>query len=71
MMTPMFWRGELASGRLVQPFARIHVTDRSHWLIYPEGRRSQPKIAAFRDWILAETAAEKTREPAEIFDLPE
>jgi len=71
MMTPMFWRGELASGRLVQPFARLHVTDRSHWLIYPEGRRNQPKIAAFRDWILAEAEAEKAREPAEIFRQPQ
>jgi LysR family transcriptional regulator, glycine cleavage system transcriptional activator len=71
MMTPMFWRGELASGRLVQPFPRIHVTGRSHWLAYPEGRRNQPKIAAFRDWILAEAEAEKAREPAEIFAQPE
>ena len=70
MMTPMFWRGELASGRLVQPFPRIHVTERSHWLVYPEGRRNQPKIAAFRDWILAEAEAEKAREPAEIFVQP-
>lgn len=71
LMTPMFWRAELASGRLVQPFARIHVTERSHWLVYPEGRRNQPKIAAFRDWILAEAEAEKAREPAEIFAPPE
>ncbi len=71
MMTPMFWRGELAAGRLVQPFAHVHVTDRSHWLVYPEGRRNQPKIAAFRDWILAEAEAEKGREPAEIFVEPE
>jgi LysR family glycine cleavage system transcriptional activator len=71
MMTPMFWRRELASGRLVQPFARIHVTDRSHWLVYPEGRRNQPKIAAFRDWLLAEAEAEKALEPAEIFQPPE
>jgi len=71
MMTPMFWRGELASGRLVQPFPRIHITDRSHWLVYPEGRRNQPKIAAFRDWILAEAEAEKAREPAEIFQQPQ
>jgi len=71
MMTPMFWRGELASGRLVQPFPLIHVTGRSHWLVYPEGRRNQPKIAAFRDWILAEAEAEKAREPAEIFLQPQ
>jgi len=71
MMTPMFWRSELASGRLVQPFPRIHITSRSHWLVYPEGRRNQPKIAAFRDWLLAEAAAEQAREPAAIFEEPE
>jgi LysR family transcriptional regulator, glycine cleavage system transcriptional activator len=71
MMTPMFWRGELASGRLVQPFPRIHVTDRSHWLVYPEGRRSQPKIAAFRDWLLRETAAEAAAGPPEVFTPPD
>jgi LysR family glycine cleavage system transcriptional activator len=70
MMTPMFWRPELAAGRLVQPFPLIHVADRGHWLVYPEGRRNQPKIAAFRDWLLAEVEAEKAREPAEIFVAP-
>ena len=54
MMTPMFWREELKAGRLVQPFDHAHITNRSHWLVYPEGRRNQPKIAAFRDWMLAE-----------------
>ena len=70
LMTPFFWRDELAAGRLVQPFAHVHITQRSHWLVYPEGRRNQPKIAAFRDWILAEVEAEKAREPAEIYQLP-
>jgi LysR family glycine cleavage system transcriptional activator len=70
MMTPMFWRAELASGRLVQPFARIQVTDRSHWLAYPEGRRNQPKIAAFRDWLIGEAAKEAEQGPAEIFTPP-
>jgi LysR family glycine cleavage system transcriptional activator len=70
MMTPMFWREELAAGRLVQPFAHVHVTGRSHWLVYPEGRRNQPKIAAFRDWLLAEVEMEKRNGPAEIFEAP-
>jgi LysR family glycine cleavage system transcriptional activator len=70
MMTPLFWRVELAAGRLVQPFPHIHITSRSHWLVYPEGRRNQPKIAAFRDWILAEVEAEKAKEPAAIFTAP-
>jgi len=70
MMTPMLWRAELASGRLVQPFPRVHVTDRSHWLVYPEGRRSQPKIAAFRDWLLREVAADAAAGPPEVFAPP-
>jgi LysR family transcriptional regulator, glycine cleavage system transcriptional activator len=70
MMTPMFWRDELRAGRLVQPFDHVHITDRSHWLVYPEGRRNQPKIAAFRDWILGEVAKQAQSEPAEIFRLP-
>jgi LysR family glycine cleavage system transcriptional activator len=70
MMTPMFWRDELKAGRLVQPFDHVHITDRSHWLVYPEGRRNQPKIAAFREWILGEVKRQAESEPAEIFQLP-
>jgi LysR family glycine cleavage system transcriptional activator len=70
LMTPMLWRRELAEGRLVQPFVHIHVTQNSHWLVYPEGRRGQPKIAAFRDWILAEADKERAIGPAEVFRPP-
>jgi len=70
LMTPFFWRDELAAGRLVQPFPHAHITNRSHWLVYPESRRNQPKIAAFRDWLLGEVEGEKAREPAEIFQAP-
>lgn len=70
MMTPMFWRLALESGRLVQPFDHIHVTDRAFFLCYPEGRRNQPKIAAFRDWLLGEAsaAAEAGHAPAAVFE---
>ncbi len=71
MMTPMFWRAELAAGRLVQPFAHVHYPGSGHWLVYPEGRRAQPKIAAFRDWLLGEVRAAAQTEPAAIFaELP-
>ena len=70
LMTPMFWRMELATGRLVQPFPHIMLTDRSHWLVYPEGRRAQPKIAAFREWLLKQVEEAKKAEPAEIFEPP-
>ena len=72
MMTPMFWRTELAEGRLVRPFDHLHVTDLAFYLCYPEGRRNQPKIAAFRDWLLAEAraAAEAGHAPPEVFTQP-
>ena len=70
LMTPMFWRMELATGRLVQPFPHIMITDRSQWLVYPEPRRTQPKIAAFREWLLAQVREAAKTEPAEIFAAP-
>jgi LysR family glycine cleavage system transcriptional activator len=70
MMTPMFWRPELESGRLVQPFPHFHLTGSSQWLVYPEARRSQPKIVAFREWLLAEVREAAKGESAEIFTPP-
>jgi LysR family transcriptional regulator, glycine cleavage system transcriptional activator len=70
LMTPMFWRGDLGSGRLVQPFDQLYLSGRSQWLVYPEGRRNQPKIATFRDWLLAEMRETARTEPAEVFVQP-
>ena len=70
MLTPMFWRSELASGRLVRLFDRVSFEGPGYWLVYPDYKRGQPKIAAFRDWIAAEVAADAAREPAEIFVEP-
>ena len=70
MLTPMFWRSELESGRLVQPFPHLHLPGTSHWLVYPEGRRNQPKIAAFREWLLDEVRETAKSEPAELFTPP-
>lgn len=70
MMTPLFWRPELGSGRLVQPFDHLYFPGTSHWLVYPEARRNQPKIAAFRNWLLAEVEQLKESEPAALFEEP-
>jgi len=70
LMTPMFWRMELATRRLVQPFPEVLVTDLAHWLVYPEVRRAQPKIAAFREWLLGETRKAAPGEPPEVFTEP-
>jgi LysR family glycine cleavage system transcriptional activator len=53
-----FFREELASGRLVQPF-QMMLDVGSYWLVYPKARRRYAKIQAFRDWILGVVEAEK------------
>lgn len=58
MLTPLFWKAELAAGRLVQPFTLTVTDGRGIWLVYPEHKRSRAKIRAFRDWLIAEAAAD-------------
>jgi LysR family glycine cleavage system transcriptional activator len=70
MLSPTFWRAELAAGRLVQLFAQHAIPGPSYRLVYPEHRRNQAKIRAFRDWILAEVEAQRATEPPEIFVEP-
>jgi LysR family glycine cleavage system transcriptional activator len=70
MLTPLFWKAELASGRLVQPFPLIACERRAVWLVYPEHKRNQAKIRAFRDWLLREVAAEAAEAPNEVFTPP-
>lgn len=54
MLMPAFFTGDIAAGRLVQPFSLMAVDDTGYWLVYPEGRKNVRKIRAFRDWILGE-----------------
>ena len=49
--------GELAAGRLTAPFD-VRITGASAYhIVYPERAATQPRIAAFRDWLLEEAAA--------------
>ncbi|HSE78442.1 MAG TPA: transcriptional regulator GcvA [Alphaproteobacteria bacterium] len=49
---------ELATGRLVQPFPEMVVGNgKAFWIVYLETSADEPKIRAFRDWILAEATA--------------
>ena len=61
LMTPLFWREEIAEGRLVQPFPAVFYPPFSLWLVRPEGRHGVRKIERFREWLLAEMAAERAR----------
>jgi LysR family glycine cleavage system transcriptional activator len=45
---------DLARGRLVRPFPHARRTRRPMYLLYPETKAPNPKLLAFRDWILSE-----------------
>ena len=55
MLTPAFFRDEIAAGRLIQPFELLAPAGRAYYLVYAESRRNTPKIRAFRDWIMEAT----------------
>ena len=50
---------EIAGGRLVKPFELSLPATFSYFIVSPEGEKDRPKIAAFRDWILAEVARDE------------
>ncbi len=58
-LNPAFFRTELETGRLIQPFDQVSTDGKSYWLVYPESRRHNLKIVAFRKWVLAEAAADR------------
>ncbi|MDH6234515.1 LysR family glycine cleavage system transcriptional activator [Mesorhizobium soli] len=43
---------DLRDGRLVQLFPSANMEEFAYYLVCPNNKQSQPKIAAFRDWIL-------------------
>lgn len=57
LLTPAYYRNELAAGRLIQPFELVIDEGNGYWLAYPEARRNVPKIKKFRDWIVSEAEA--------------
>ena len=72
LMTPMYWRAELDSGRLVQPFETLYLPGgrpgNSQWLVHPVSRVGVRKIERFREWIHEELMAERGRTPAKIWE---
>ncbi|MDB5655301.1 MAG: transcriptional regulator, LysR family [Tardiphaga sp.] len=49
--------GDLAKGRLVVPFQISLPADAGFYLVAPEAAAQTPKLAAFRDWLLASIPA--------------
>jgi len=69
LLTPLLWKGDVAAGRLVIPFRdRVSTRGWAYWLIYPNERRTVPKVKRFREWLLAEMAAALASEGASMWD---
>jgi LysR family glycine cleavage system transcriptional activator len=65
ILNHIYFAEELASGRLIAPFNHHCSDDIGIWLVHPASRRNNPKIKAFREWILSAVAADMQRtEPA-------
>ena len=52
---------DLISGRLVRPFDVGLKLSRTYWIVYPKATSTKPKVATFRDWLLAEAADDARR----------
>jgi LysR family glycine cleavage system transcriptional activator len=70
MMTPLFWKADLESGRLVQPFDTLYLPGSAQWLTHPATRIGVRKIERFREWLHAELAADRDFLPAEVWEAP-
>lgn len=49
---------DLLTGRLVRPFELALKVPYAYWIVCPKATAARPKIATFRDWLLAEAAAD-------------
>jgi LysR family glycine cleavage system transcriptional activator len=54
--SPLLFRTELDSGRLVPAHDFVGTDGRAFWFLFPAAREHSRKIAAFREWLEAEAA---------------
>jgi|SRR5882757_5163341 LysR family glycine cleavage system transcriptional activator len=57
---------DLMNGRLARPFDLGLKLAKAYWIVCPKATSMKPKIATFRDWLLAE-AADDARRLRKIF----
>ena len=57
---------DIINGRLVRPFDVGLKLAKTYWIVCPKATSTKPKIATFRDWLLAE-AADDARRLRKIF----
>jgi LysR family glycine cleavage system transcriptional activator len=52
---------DLINGRLVRPFSVSLRLSKTYWIVCPKATAALPKIAAFRDWLIAEAGEDASR----------
>lgn len=60
LASPILFAREIRNGLLVRPFSQTVSFHSGYYLVWPEGRRRSPKIARFRDWLMAQVDADPT-----------
>jgi len=60
LVTEVLARPELAQRKLVKAIDLAWPQEFAYWLVYPDASADQPKIAAFREWVLAQSAPPKS-----------
>jgi len=70
ILNTYLWKAEIEAGLLVEAVPSNVVERRSYWVCHPTHARNTAKVKAFRDWIVAEFAAEIARDPQGHFLPP-
>lgn len=52
---------DLINGRLVRPFPASIPVSRTYWIVCPRATATLPKIATFREWLLADASSDLGR----------
>lgn len=68
LMSPLFWRAELDSGRLVQPFDTLFLPGSAYYLVHRESRVGVRKIERFREWLREELEADRHLLPERLWE---
>ena len=63
LLTPAFWKNDIADQRLVRPFALTASAGYRYWLVSSPARRGLPKIKRFREWLLKQVPPGETGGP--------
>jgi len=50
---------DLITGRLVRPFELALPVPYAYWIVSPQATAQLPKIVTFREWLVAEAAADE------------